>query len=168
MHQIFERASTFWAVCVTTVAIPVIDFLFGSHVMTKPLLTIFIILTAMDWIAGRYVAGQTGTKRSQYGLAGALRTAMMLLALILGNVVDGLLGYDLPIAFALVFAMIAVPTAESVIANIVLAGWDSHIKVEWVQRLIDTMSKWVESEILYKQKRIKERQKEKGGGPNEN
>lgn len=162
IQEIMHSVRSFCAVCLTGAAIPTIEFLFGEHTITKPLLVLFILLLVVDWVAGRRVATKTNTRSSRYGIDGLFRTGTMFVFLIVGNAIDIILGYELPIVFGLMMAMVLLPTIESVIANIKLAGWDSHIRIEWVQRIVCVLYKWVESEIEYKEKRILNRQREKG------
>jgi len=131
--------------------------------LTKPLLIIFTTLIILDWLAGRRVASKTGTKASKYGLDGAVRTIVLYVLLGLGHFVDEEIGFEYPIAYAVSFALVAIPTAESFIANSIIVGWDSHIKITWLRSLIDFFSQFVENEIEYKTARIEERQKEKHG-----
>ena len=163
MHNLIERTGTVWAICLTSVIIPSVEYLYGSHMLTKPLLIIFTTLIILDWLAGRRVASKTGTKASKYGLDGAVRTIVLYVLLGLGHFVDEAIGFEYPFAYAVSFALVAIPTAESFIANSIIVGWDSHIKVAWLRTVIDFFSKFVENEIEYKTARIEERQKQKQG-----
>lgn len=163
MQNLIERTGTLWAICVTSVVIPSIEYLYGSHILTKPLLVIFTTLIILDWLAGRRVATKTGTKASKYGLDGAVRTIVLYVLLGLGHFVDEAIGFEYPIAYAVSFALVAIPTAESFVANSIIVGWDSHIKVSWLRKLVDFFANFVETEIEYKTARIEERQKQKHG-----
>lgn len=156
-----ERITNVWAIFLTACIVPFVQFFYGTHSIVVPLFTVFTILIVLDWLAGWTVAKRTNTYASTYGVSGAIRTVFLYVALSLGHQVDVLFGLDTPITLGLVFATIAIPTAESVIANMVIIGWDRHVKTEWISGILSVASKLVESEIEYKKARIVKRKEDK-------
>ena len=146
-----ERITNVWAIFLTACIVPFVQFFYGTHSIVVPLFTVFTILIVLDWLAGWTVAKRTNTYASTYGVSGAIRTVFLYVALSLGHQVDVLFGLDTPITLGLV----------SVIANMVIIGWDRHVKTEWISGILSVASKLVESEIEYKKARIVKRKEDK-------
>lgn len=160
MNTFFDKSSNLVATFVTIIALPFIDYMYGGHVMTVPLISIFTTLILLDWLSGVAASHKQGTYSSKYGLNGAIRTVFLYGMLALGHQIDAAFTSE-PWIFIVAWVLITFPTAQSVAANAVILGWESHIRVDFIQKILTVLEKWAQSEIEYKMARSKNRLEEK-------
>ncbi|ANB66170.1 holin family protein (plasmid) [Anoxybacillus sp. B7M1] len=116
---------------------------------------IMLMVIAFDWGSGIAAAKKDGVYSSEYGRVGVIRTAVMLLFPVLGNLFDKALGT--PGFFFFFFAGgITYHTWMSMTANFARAGWDKWIP-NW-------MLEKIASEIQAKTQRALERKQQFGIG----
>ncbi|MBT2287967.1 phage holin family protein [Paenibacillus albidus] len=107
-----------------------------------------LFFVVMDWLSGIRAAKKDNTYASKYGIDGVFRTFFILLLPAGGHLIDGIFG--LPGA---IFGALAIGTLyhvlQSMVANSIRAGWGDWLPLP----ILDTVLKWVSSELDKKVKR---------------
>ncbi|HFK2719082.1 TPA: phage holin family protein [Escherichia coli] len=98
---------------------------------------ILFVVTALDWISGVRASKMDGSYTSEYGKDGILRTLVMFLLPVLGNLIDIALGTTMNvqgIEFGIFFFMftggLIYHTAMSAAANFERAGWGRWVPIK--------------------------------------
>ncbi|WP_251037359.1 phage holin family protein [Paenibacillus albidus] len=133
---------------VGAVAVPVFDFLYGEADAVVTIMAALLFFVVMDWLSGIRAAKKDNTYASKYGIDGVFRTFFILLLPAGGHLIDGIFG--LPGA---IFGALAIGTLyhvlQSMVANSIRAGWGDWLPLP----ILDTVLKWVSSELDKKVKR---------------
>jgi toxin secretion/phage lysis holin len=127
----------------------ILKLLYGAA--NLPWIAILFLVTVFDWVSGIAAAKKDGIYTSEYGRAGVIRTAVMLLFPVLGNLFDKVLGTP-GLFFYFFTGGIIYHTWMSMTANFARAGWD-----KWIPNSVLEM---VASEIQAKTQRAFERQQQ--------
>lgn len=148
------KTSNFIAGSAGAIFVPAFHFLYGEGSIRYLAMLLFVLLITMDWIAGYRASKKDGSYASEYGIAGAFRTAFMLLMPATGHLVDGIFG--LPgIAFGFLTVAFGLHIWRSMTANVARAGWDKWVP-NWA---LDMVADEIEHKIsrAIKRKREKDR-----------
>ncbi|WP_036722204.1 phage holin family protein [Paenibacillus forsythiae] len=132
--------------------VPLFDFLYGEADAVVTIMAALLFFVVMDWLSGIRAAKKDHTYASKYGIDGVFRTFFILLLPAGGNLLDGVFG--LPGA---IFGALAIGTIyhvlQSMTANSIRAGWGDWLPLP----VLDSILKWVGSELDKKIKRAAER-----------
>lgn len=122
-------------------------------------IAILVLVTLLDWISGIRASKKDGTYTSEYGKAGLLRTLVMFILPVLGNVIDIALGttlnvqgFEFGIFFYALTGGLIYHTAMSAAANFKRAGWEKWVPINVLES--------VASEIKAKSQRAESRKSE--------
>lgn len=140
--------SAVMSVCITT--------LYGNHDWVQPMFYSLVMLIVLDWLAGSHASRKDKSYNSSTALNALFRTSGLLLLLAFAHRVDIVFDSE-PFIFAFVWGSILYPTFQSVMANFVRVGWNSHVQIEWINRLLGYIAQRVESELRHKLERSKQR-----------
>ncbi|SFE43177.1 Phage-related holin (Lysis protein) [Paenibacillus algorifonticola] len=141
------------------VAVPVFEYMYGAGeaVITAMVALTFFIL--MDWLSGVRAAKKDFSYSSKYGIDGIFRTMFMLLLPAGGHLIDKM--FNLPgILFGALTAGLLYHVIQSMVANSLRAGWGEWLPIN----VLETLLKWVGSELDKKINRAAERGGVVGGG----
>lgn len=122
-------------------------------------IAILLIVTSLDWISGIAASKKDGTYTSEYGKAGVLRTLVMFLLPVLGNIIDialgttmNIQGFEFGIFFFMLTGGLIYHTLMSAAANFKRAGWERWVPINVLES--------VASEIQAKAQRAETRKTE--------
>lgn len=135
----------------------VIDVVYGSN----NLLLVIALCGAifLDWLAGIRASRIDGTYSSEYGIAGVIRTVVLLSLPAYVNLLDH--AFNLPgVLFYGVTIGLLYHTLKSFVANAIRANWGTWMPVSLLNFLLD----WVGSELQAKMNRSFQRQQPEDQG----
>lgn len=133
-------------------------FLYGENPVRMLIMTWYVFLIAMDWIAGYRASKIDGSYASEYGINGAFRTAFLLFMPAVGHLIDTVIGTP-GIGFGFLIAAFGLHIWKSMTANVVRAGWEKWVP-EWA---MNAVSDEIEHKLARAIKRRQEKEKHGDG-----
>ncbi|GAA4865098.1 hypothetical protein GCM10023310_50750 [Paenibacillus vulneris] len=130
------------------------QFLYGDEPVKYLVLTLYVLLIVMDWIAGYRASLKDGSYASEYGIDGAFRSLFLLFVPAAGHLVDQIIGMPM-VAFGFLTGAAGLHIWKSMTANTVRAGWDKWVPV-WV---MNAVADEIEHKMARAAKRVEEKKK---------